>query len=82
MVFTPTFALLSIVLVPTIVSITIGSSIPRQYLRLSFDGGSRGFNELGSGGAVLHFCYDENISFSDLYLMFASYSTYLLNIVA
>ena len=62
MVFTPTFALLSIVLVPTIVSITIGSSIPRQYLRLSFDGGSRGVNELGSGGAVLHFCYDENIS--------------------
>jgi uncharacterized protein (DUF2164 family) len=29
---------------------------PNNYLRLSFDGGSRGVNALGSGGAILHLC--------------------------
>jgi hypothetical protein len=29
---------------------------PNSYLRLSFDGGSRGVNALGSGGAILHLC--------------------------
>ena len=41
-------------------SITSGTSTLQHYLRLSFDGGSRGANELGSGGAVLHFCYERD----------------------
>ena len=29
----------------------------KRYLRLKFDGGSRGINALGSGGAILHECF-------------------------
>ena len=61
MVSGPILVLLSIGRLQPLVSVAIHGPSQRQYLRLSFDGGSRGVNELGSGGAVLHFCYDEHI---------------------
>jgi hypothetical protein len=52
------FIQICIIYITTSISTTIltPSTANNQYLRLSFDGGSRGIHEMGYGGAILHLC--------------------------
>jgi ribonuclease HI len=55
------FIQICIIFITTSLSTSVSKFIKanNQYLRLCFDGGSRGINEMGYGGAILHLCYNE-----------------------